>query len=85
MLIPVLAQEVRYMKETEGGLERMSSIWEEVYDEGRTEGRAEGRAENTLEIMDAMIAEGILSDAAIAGYTKTTPEQVAARRSGRSA
>ena len=41
--------------------------------------------EKVYEIMDIMIEEGILSDAAIAKYTRTTPEQVAARRSGQSA
>ena len=54
----------------------MCRIMEEVH----AEGRAEGRAENTREIMDNMIAAGLLSDAEIALYTGTTPEQVAARR-----
>ena len=73
MLIPVLAREVRYMKETERGQAYMCDILEEMVQE------------KVYEIMDIMIEEGILSDAAIAKYTRTTPEQVAARRSGQSA
>lgn len=42
MLNDVLAREVRYMKETEGGRASMCEIMEKMYAEGKAEGKAEG-------------------------------------------
>lgn len=80
MLIPVLAEEVRYMKETEGGQRQMSGIMEELFRQGEAKGRAEGQKEN----IENMISLGY-SDDIIARCLNVSAEQVAAIRSGRSA
>lgn len=49
MYFPVLADETRYFKENEKGVETMCKAMEEIRDEGRVEGRVEGRAEGRME------------------------------------
>ena len=57
MVNPLLAEEVRYLKETEGGQSQMCRLLEEMRNEaaekakaeGKAEGRAEGRAEGNHE------------------------------------
>ena len=49
MVNPLLAEEVRYLKETEGGLSQMSRILEEMRNEAAEKAKAEGRAEGKAE------------------------------------
>ena len=44
-----LAERAQYFKNTEGGVESMCRVMEEVREEGRVEGRAEGRVEGRAE------------------------------------
>ena len=66
MLIPELAERVRYFKDPKKGRrEDMSSIFSELFDEERAEGRAvglaEGRAEGRAEGLVAGRAEGLVA------------------------
>ena len=45
MVNPLLAEEVRYLKETEGGRSQMSRILEEMRNEVAEKAKAEGKAE----------------------------------------
>jgi predicted transposase YdaD len=53
MLIPVLAREVSYLKEEEGGINHMCKILEDMRKEAaiiaKEEGKAEGKAEGELQ------------------------------------
>ena len=55
MVNPLLAEEVRYLKETEGGQKQMCRLLEEMREEAAAEARAEGKEEGK--------AEGKVSDA----------------------
>ena len=55
MVNPFLAEEVRYLKETEGGQKQMCRLLEEMREEAAAEARAEGKEEGK--------AEGKVSDA----------------------
>lgn len=46
---PVLAQNVHYYKEEEGGVDYMCRISEEIWREGRQKGKMEGKLEGKLE------------------------------------
>ena len=81
MFSPVLAQEVRYMKETEGGQRQMSRIMEELYRQGEVKGRIEGEAETQRSNITNMIALGY-DDPMIARCLNVSIELVAAVRSG---
>ena len=59
---PLLAEEVRYLKETEGGRSQMCKLLEEmrkeVAVEAEAKGKAEGKAETTMELALKMLARG---------------------------
>lgn len=67
MVNPLLAEEVRYLKETEGGQKQMCRLLEEMREEAaaeaRAEGKAEGKAEGRAEGKEEGKAEGKVSDA----------------------
>ena len=85
---PLLAEEVRYLKETEGGRSQMCKLLEEMRKEvaieaeakgkaeGRAEGRAEGKAETTIEVALKMLARGRDSIEEIAEMTGLPLEEV---------
>ena len=62
MVNPLLAEEVRYLKETEGGRSQMSRILEEMRNEvaeiAKAEGKAEGNHEKAVNTALKMIARG---------------------------
>ena len=72
MFSPILAKEVRSIKETERGRVHMCELMEKM--------REDTARQRTYEIMDTMIEAGVLSDKDIAMYTNTTPEEVRERR-----
>ena len=63
MVNPLLAEEVRYLKETEGGQKQMCRLLEEMREEAAAEARAEGKAEGRAEGKEEGKAEGKVSDA----------------------
>ena len=76
MFSPILAKEVRSIKETERGRVHMCELMEKM----REEAAQESAKQRTYEIMDTMIEAGVLSDEDIAMYTNTTTEEVRERR-----
>ena len=76
MFYPILARQVKYFKETEGGQEIMCQIFEDLA-EKRAEERAEERAiEEKKSFARRMIAKGKLSIEEIAEYTDLPIEEV---------
>ena len=83
MVNPLLAEEVRYLKETEGGLSQMSRILEEMRNEaaekakaeGRAEGKAEGNHEKAVSTSLKMLAKGYEAEE-IAEITGLSLEEV---------
>ena len=76
MFYPILARQVKYFKETEGGQEIMCQIFEDLA-EKRAEERAEERAiEEKKGFARRMIAKGKLSIEEIAEYTDLPIEEV---------
>ena len=57
MVNPLLAEEVRYLKETEGGLSQMSRILEEMRNEVAEKAKAEGNHEKAVNTALKMIAK----------------------------
>ena len=55
---PLLAEEVRYLKETEGGRSQMCKLLEEMRKEVAVEAEAKGKAETTMELALKMLARG---------------------------
>ena len=62
MVNPLLAEEVRYLKETEGGRSQMCRLLEEMRNEtaekAKAEGKAEGKAEERVSTALKMLARG---------------------------
>ncbi len=77
MIYPLLADGVRYYKETEGGREKMCKIVEEL----REEARIEAKRQTAL----SMIEDGKLSFEDIAKYSGLTLEEVKALAEGKPA
>lgn len=83
MVNPLLAEEVRYLKETEGGRSQMSRILEEMRNEaaekakaeGRAEGKAEGNHEKAVSTSLKMLAKGYEAEE-IAEITGLSLEEV---------
>lgn len=84
MVNPLLAEEVRYLKETEGGRSQMCRLLEEMRNEtaekakaeGKAEGRAEGKAEERVSTALKMLARGRDSIEEIAEMTGLSLEEV---------
>ena len=80
MVNPLLAEEVRYLKETEGGLSQMSRILEEMRNEvaekAKAEGKAEGNHEKAVNTALKMIARGRDSIEEVAEITGLSLEEV---------
>ena len=51
MVNPLLAEEVRYLKETEGGQKQMCRLLEEMREEAAAEARAEGKASDAIKML----------------------------------
>ena len=83
MVNPLLAEEVRYLKETEGGRSQMCRILEEMRNEaaekakaeGRAEGKAEGNHEKAVSTSLKMLAKGYEAEE-IAEITGLSLEEV---------
>ncbi len=81
---PLLAEEVRYLKETEGGRSQMCKLLEEMRREvaveaearGKAEGKAEGKVETSIELALKMLARGRDSIEEIAEMTGLPLEKV---------
>lgn len=77
---PLLAEEVRYLKETEGGRGRMCKLLEEMRAEAaakaRIEGREEGNHEKAVSTALKMLARGRDSMEEISEMTDLTLEEV---------
>ena len=58
MVNPLLAEEVRYLKETEGGQKQMCRLLEEMREEAAAEARAEGKAEGKVSDAIKMLVKG---------------------------
>lgn len=84
MVNPLLAEEVRYLKETEGGQSQMCRLLEEMRNEaaekakaeGRAEGRAEGNYEKAVNTALKMLLRGRDSIEEIAEITGLSLEEV---------
>lgn len=80
MVNPLLAEEVRYLKETEGGRSQMCRLLEEMRNEtaekAKAEGRAEGKAEERVSTALKMLARGRDSIEEIAEMTGLSLEEV---------
>lgn len=61
----VLAERVRYFKETEEGMKCMCKIWDDIREEGREEGRKEGIQEGKIEMLVLLSREQGKPDAYI--------------------
>ena len=62
MNFPSLAERSQYFKNTEGGVESMCRVMEEVREEGRMEGRAQGRAEGREEARNQMVVALLMNN-----------------------
>ena len=84
MVNPLLAEEVRYLKETEGGQSQMCRLLEEMRNEaaekakaeGKAEGRAEGNHEKAVNTALKMLLRGRDSIEEIAEITGLSLEEV---------
>ena len=80
MVNPLLAEEVRYLKETEGGRSQMSRILEEMRNEvaekAKAEGKAEGNHEKAVNTALKMLLRGRDSMEEIAEITGLSLEEV---------
>jgi hypothetical protein len=76
---PLLAQEVIYMKESEGGRDHMCRILEEMREEtareAKAEGKAEGKVEAKKEIVSKMLKQGLTVET-ISEYTEMSIEDI---------
>ena len=75
MVNPLLAEEVRYLKETEGGRSQMSRILEEMRNEVAEKARAEGNHEKAVNTALKMIAKDYEAEE-VAEITGLTLEEV---------
>ena len=82
MYFEALAQVVRHFKGSSEGVEKMSSVVEEIRAEGRLEGREEGRAEGVREANLAtalqMLKMGRFSLEDIAAITRLNLDEIRA-------
>ena len=80
MVNPLLAEEVRYLKETEGGRSQMSRLLEEMRNEvaekAKAEGKAEGNHEKAVNTALKMLLRGRDSIEEIAEITGLSLEEV---------
>ena len=76
MVNPLLAEEVRYLKETEGGRSQMSRILEEMRNEVAEIAKAEGNHEKAVNTALKMIARGRDSIEEVAEITGLSLEEV---------
>ena len=76
MVNPLLAEEVRYLKETEGGRSQMSRILEEMRNEAAEKAKAEGNHEKAVNTALKMIARGRDSIEEVAEITGLSLEEV---------
>ena len=76
MVNPLLAEEVRYLKETEGGRSRMCRLLEEMRNETAEKAKVEGKAEERVSTALKMLARGRDSIEEIAEMTGLSLEEV---------
>ena len=72
----LLAERVRYFKETQGGNDSMCKIWEDVRNEGIEQGIEKGAKTKALETAQLLLKKGKLTVDEIAEVTGLTVEQV---------
>ena len=76
MVNPLLAEEVRYLKETEGGRSQMSRILEEMRNEVAEKAKAEGNQEKAVSTSLKLLVRGRDSMEEIAEITGLSLEEV---------
>ena len=76
MVNPLLAEEVRYLKETEGGRSQMSRILEEMRNEVAEKAKAEGNHEKAVSTSLKLLVRGRDSMEEIAEITGLSLEEV---------
>ena len=76
MLNPLLAEEVRYLKETEGGKGQMSRILEEMREEAAKEAATKAEHKKAVETAQKMLARGRDTVEDIAEITGLTLKEV---------
>ena len=76
MVNPLLAEEVRYLKETEGGRSQMSRILEEMRNETAEKAKAEGNHEKAVSTSLKLLVRGRDSMEEIAEITGLSLEEV---------
>lgn len=81
----VLAERVRYFKESKEGVAVMCEAMEKMWNEAVNEGIKHGRKEEANAVARRMIAAGLLPDEAIAEYSGLTLEEVKQLRQEQSA
>lgn len=72
MLLPLLAERARYLKETLKGVIEMTHLFDRLRDEGRKEGRQEEKLEMTRNLLSL----GLLSLEQIAKVTGLSQDQI---------
>ena len=81
----VLAERVRFFKETKEGVLTMCKIMEDVRNEGINIGRNEGAKERSIETAKKMLSDGVLSLQKISEYSDLSLEEIKKLRDGRMA
>ena len=89
MLCPPLAEQVKYYKETEGGVENMNNelreFWEEKLEKARKQEREQAERRKTIEFAKSLIANGKLSYEEISNICHLTVDEVKQLASQRTA
>ena len=76
MLCPPLAEQVRYYKETEGGVENMNNELREFWEEKTRKAVEKAERKKVMEFAESLLADGSLSYEKIATCTGLTVEEV---------
>ena len=76
MLCPPLAEQVRYYKETEGGVENMNNELREFWEEKTRKAVEKAERKNSIKTAKAMLEDSTLSYEKIAKYSGLTVDEV---------
>ena len=85
MLCPPLAEQVRYYKETEGGVENMNNELREFWEEKTRKAVEKAERRKAIEFAESLLADGSFSYEKIAAFTGLTLDEVKQLASQRTA
>ena len=85
MLCPPLAEQVKYYKETEGGVENMNNELREFWEEKTRKAVEKAEHKKTIEFAKSLLTDGRLSYEKIAAFTGLTVDEVKQLASQRTA